>query len=244
MAIQEGTLAFTKDQQNPMGFKTVSSNEVLSHIRGLMDANKVLLFQEILPGSEVDHYPVTTSSGKNIERFWTKNDYRFTFVNSEEPKEREILAFHGFGVSEDSKAVGMSATYAEKYFLIKQFHVPNADDSGLDPDNHGPVTSETPNRPPYSSSEPRSQANPSADPKTDEKALEASAELHAWLMDMANQDVDKYAEMLIGYTKFGTFPGCSTMEQLLRPNKAGEIKAFWFNYNKIKKDYNLWLQSN
>jgi len=101
-------------------YKYVGSSDVLAPIRTAMDEQGLLLFAEVL-----EH---ATEEGK--QRF-TELVVKFTWVNADKPDEREEFLWYGQGLDTGEKGVGKALTYAEKYFMLKFFHIATDKD---DPD--------------------------------------------------------------------------------------------------------------
>jgi hypothetical protein len=101
-------------------YKYVGSSDVLAPIRNAMDEQGLLLFAEITSHA--------TEGGK--QRF-TELGVRFTWVNADNATEREAFDWYGQGLDTGEKGVGKALTYAEKYFLLKFFHIATDKD---DPD--------------------------------------------------------------------------------------------------------------
>jgi hypothetical protein len=59
-------------------------------------------------------------------------DLEYTWINADNPEETIVIPFYGQGVDiAGEKGVGKALTYAEKYFLLKQFNIATDKD---DPD--------------------------------------------------------------------------------------------------------------
>jgi len=130
LAIQVAVDTFVKDGENKSDkYKYVSSDGVLGTIRPKMNELKLLLEPSI--AGHILHEG-TTRSGTT--RYMTEIDIIFTWVDVETGETRKI-PFYAQGVDlAGEKGVGKALTYAEKYFLMKYFHVPTSKD---DPDNDG-----------------------------------------------------------------------------------------------------------
>lgn len=128
--IQTSIDVFVKDGKNQTDkYDFVSNNAVLNVIRPKMNELKLLL---ILATTEGRLHEGTTKSGTT--RFMTELDILFTWVDCESGEKLEV-PFYAQGVDlAGEKGVGKAVTYAEKYFLLKFFHVPTDKD---DPDSDG-----------------------------------------------------------------------------------------------------------
>jgi hypothetical protein len=114
-----------KDQQGHQ-FQYVGSSQVLGIIREAMDANGLILSVSI-----TGHSLVTKWSVGDSKEHLTELDIVFTWINVDDPPDR--MEWHGYGQGLDTgeKGVGKALTYAEKYGLLKFFHIATDKD---DPD--------------------------------------------------------------------------------------------------------------
>lgn len=130
LEIQRDVDSFLKDMQVGEGrqaYKAVDSEKVLERIRPLMNEKGLLLFPEV-KGARV---LVGSTSNGGTTRYFTEMDMCMTWHDVETGEER---AFDWYAQGVDlagEKGVGKAQTYAEKYFLLKFFHIPTKKD---DPD--------------------------------------------------------------------------------------------------------------
>jgi len=126
--IQEAIDRIAKDKRNvQQGFDYVSSDAVLATIREAMCDQRLLLMVQI--DDATLHLKSVGDKGWHM----TELRLRFTWINSDSPEERIEVPFYGQGTDPHEKGVGKALTYAEKYFLLKQFHLPTDKE---DPDAH------------------------------------------------------------------------------------------------------------
>lgn len=123
--IQIQTRGFGKDSQG-MNYRYVSGAKVLNHIRAIMDSLGLILKQEIISieNSRQDYH---TSQGKPKSEILSKVSMKFTWVDIETGEKDENL-FGANGQNDWDKGVGSALTYAERYFLLKYFHIPTDED--------------------------------------------------------------------------------------------------------------------
>lgn len=116
-----------KDAKNTSDRYDFASDEnVLDKFRPMMDEMGILLIPNI---SRTELHEGTTKSGTS--RFMTEVWYNMTWHDVESGEEL-VVPWYAQGVDlAGEKGVGKAATYAEKYFLLKFFHVPTKKD---DPD--------------------------------------------------------------------------------------------------------------
>lgn len=128
----------------------VSSSQVLGAIREKMDEEGLLLEVQVV--GHALHIDAAYSHLEKKQHF-TEVTLEMTWVNVDEPKERETFQWYGQGIDSGEKGVGKALTYAEKYFMLKFFHVPTDAD---DPDAHSRPNS-------GAKAEPRQQQESSGD---------------------------------------------------------------------------------
>ena len=128
MAIQNDVDAIIKDGKNQSDKYDFASNEnVLDRFRPLLNQHKLLLIPRM--ESAALHEGQTRSG---TARYLTEIYFTMTWHDVESGEELSV-PWYGQGVDlAGEKGVGKATTYAEKYFLLKFFHVPTRKD---DPDN-------------------------------------------------------------------------------------------------------------
>lgn len=119
-------------QKNAQGYqyKYAAGTDVLAPIRGKMDELKVMLFPKVT-SSRAERGEAVDDKGKVKIQFFTEVAITFVWVNIEDPKDTIEIPWYGQGVDPAEKGVGKAWTYAERYFLLKFFHIPTDND---DPD--------------------------------------------------------------------------------------------------------------
>ena len=129
--IQKTVTKMSKDEQagaGSYGYKFVSGVNLLSVIRPKMDELGLILKQEVID-IDVDRIDYTTKNGSKSECLY-KGKLRFTWVDTE-TGEKDVNEFFSAGMNDWEKGAGSMLTYAERYFLLKYFHIPTDED---DPD--------------------------------------------------------------------------------------------------------------
>ena len=153
LKIQQQVKGLSKDKKSH-NYDYVTGNKLLSFIKPLMDIEGLLLKQEVL---SIDN---TREDYKIIAKRWLKDDegknyseeyekekseilskvmMKFTWVDCETGEKDENL-FGANGQNDWEKGLGSALTYAERYFLLKYFHIPTDED---DVDNDKGQTSAT-----------------------------------------------------------------------------------------------------
>lgn len=112
-------------------YKYVSSSQVLASVRQKMDELNLLLIPKVV-AHQVTSKEKQTSKGSLTTEYFTELDMEFIWVNADEPNETIMIPWYGQGIdTAGEKGVGKALTYAEKYFLLKQFNIATDKD---DPD--------------------------------------------------------------------------------------------------------------
>lgn len=117
-------------------FKYVTGDKLLSYVKPMMNDLGVLLKQEIISIDNVrqDYHTVDKNGQiKNKNEILSKCMMRFTWVDCETGEKDENL-FGANGQNDWDKGVGSALTYAERYFLLKFFHIATDEDDIDNPD--------------------------------------------------------------------------------------------------------------
>ena len=122
---------FEKDI-NGYGYSYVSGSQVLSKIRPKMDELGVLLKIET-NDTLWSTFDYKNNKGEEKTDFIVSGKVNYTWINADNPEEREECSFDIFGQQDDiSKAYGSGLTYSERYFILKTLQAPTDSD---DPDS-------------------------------------------------------------------------------------------------------------
>lgn len=125
LKIQKEVDGFVKDAKG-YGYDYVSGNQVLNKIRPLMNELGLLLKPEIL-SIDNERIDYKTKQGDRSE-ILSKVMFRMTWVDAA-TGEKDPNLWGANGQNDWDKGVGSAMTYAERYFMLKFFHVPtDADD--------------------------------------------------------------------------------------------------------------------
>ena len=127
--IQSQILGLGKDKSSN-SYKYVTGSKVLEYIKPLMNEHGLILKQEVLSiDNERQDYKVgiNTPNEKTKSEILTKCMMRFTWVDVETGEKDENL-FGANGQNDWEKGLGSALTYAERYFLLKYFHIATDED--------------------------------------------------------------------------------------------------------------------
>lgn len=204
---------FVKDNQVGEGkqaYKAVSSEQVLDTVRPLLNELKLLLIPEVESANVIVG---ATSSG--TARYLTELTMTMTWVDVESG-ERLPVKWYAQGIDlAGEKGVGKANTYAEKYFLMKFFHVPTPKD---DPDGDKKTQSGE-----------KAQKGTQAEVET---ILLQRESIRQMLDELCAGDAEKIKASLIAYTKSVArkYPGVDTVEAITDM----QVKVV---YGKLKTKY-------
>lgn len=107
-------------------YQYTGSSQVLAAVRNKLDELGLYLTCEVIGHNLIDGK--TSKGGREVT---TELDLEFTWVNTENLEEKIKIKWYGQGVDNAEKGVGKALTYAEKYFMLKQFNIATDKD---DPD--------------------------------------------------------------------------------------------------------------
>jgi len=124
LTIQKKIIGLGKDKQ-AFNYKYVTGDKVLGEIKPLMNELGLLLKQEVL-SIENTRQDYTTKNGSKSE-ILSKVMMRFTWIDAESGEKDENL-FGANGQNDFDKGCGSAYTYAERYFLLKYFHIATDED--------------------------------------------------------------------------------------------------------------------
>lgn len=124
-AAMRSLAANAEGQTGQAKYGYVSGSKLLGFLRPLMDKQKLLLSQEVV---EITNTPISymTRNGEKTEMFTTLK-IRFTWIDSED-ETTLVNEFYANGMNAWDKGLGSALTYAERYYLMKFFHIATDED--------------------------------------------------------------------------------------------------------------------
>ena len=134
LKVQEQIKGLGKDKktgQGNYGYEYVTGSKLLEHIKPILNQEKLILKQEIT-SVEKERIDYKTKNGEKSEMLfsvWQK----FTWIDTE-TGEKDENSFFASGMNDWEKGLGSALTYAERYFLLKYFHI-STDEDDIDNDN-------------------------------------------------------------------------------------------------------------
>jgi hypothetical protein len=127
--IQSQVLGLGKDKDG-QNYKYVTGTKVLDHLKPLMNDLGIILKQEVISIENVrQDYIIGFGTPKQREKseILSKVMMKFTWIDVESGHKDENL-FGANGQNDWDKGVGSALTYAERYFLLKYFHIATDED--------------------------------------------------------------------------------------------------------------------
>lgn len=134
LSIQQKVNGLGKNKDG-LNYKYVTGDKVLGEIKPLMNALGLILKQEVLSIDNVrqDYTVGQGDKQRPKSEINSKVMMRFTWVDCESGEKDENL-FGANGQNDWDKGVGSALTYAERYFLLKFFHIATDEDDIDNPD--------------------------------------------------------------------------------------------------------------
>ncbi len=139
MVIQNKVNGLGKDKATNT-YKYVTGSKVLSEIKPTMNELGLILKQEIISIENV-RQDYTVKSGNSKNEILSKVMMQFTWIDTE-TGEKDVNSFGANGQNDWDKGVGSALTYAERYFLLKYFHIAT-DEDDIDNDERKAKNDET-----------------------------------------------------------------------------------------------------
>ena len=127
LKIQQEVIGLGKDSKS-FGYQYVSGSKVLEYVKPLMNQYGILLKQEIIDIENTRQDYVTKNGAKS--EILSKVMMKFTWIDADSG-ERDENFFGANGQNDWEKGLGSALTYAERYFLLKYFHI-NTDEDDID----------------------------------------------------------------------------------------------------------------
>jgi len=123
--VQSQVIGLGKDMQGN-NFKYVSGTKVIDAIKPIMNEIGLLLKTEVL-SIDNQRNDYATKSNPNKSEILSKVMMKFTWIDIDTGEKDECL-WGANGQNDWDKGVGSAMTYAERYFLLKYFHIATDED--------------------------------------------------------------------------------------------------------------------
>lgn len=122
--IQKSVRSLAKDKA-ANSYQYVSGSKVLDAVRERMDSLGVLLVQQVdsIENTRIDYLVKNGSKSELLSKVMMT----FTWIDAESGKKLAV-PFGANGMNNWDKGLGSALTYAERYFLLKFFHIATDED--------------------------------------------------------------------------------------------------------------------
>jgi len=144
LTIQKRINGLGKDKST-YNYKYVTGDKLLGEVKPMMNELGLLLKQEVLSiNNSRQDYNLAQKDGtiKTKSEILSKVMMKFTWIDSESGEKDENL-FGANGQNDWEKGLGSALTYAERYFLLKYFHIAT-DEDDIDNDQRKTIPTEQP----------------------------------------------------------------------------------------------------
>ncbi len=125
LAVQKELKGLSKDKKS-FNYDYVTGNKLLGFIKPIMNEQGLILKQEVTK-VETERIQYKTSKGAEKDEVLYKVWQKFTWVDIE-TGDKDENEFFSSGMNEQEKGLGSALTYAERYFLLKYFHIATDED--------------------------------------------------------------------------------------------------------------------
>lgn len=126
---------YLKKESQGYQYNYIGSSQVLAAVRLKLDELGLLLIPRVISTNVTQETVESTDRNGNPKKtttYFTELAMTMTWVNAENPEEQIEIPWYAQGIdTAGEKGVGKALTYAEKYFLLKQFNIATDKD---DPD--------------------------------------------------------------------------------------------------------------
>lgn len=215
LVIQKAVVGLGKDK-SAFNYKYVTGDKVLGVIKPLMNNLGLLLKQEVL-SIENTRQDYATAKGSKSE-ILSKVMMRFTWVDCETGEKDENL-FGANGQNDWDKGCGSAYTYAERYFLLKYFHIATDEDDIDNPDRKKSDPTSAP------TNIPTPIANTSIPKAPDERVEKAKQALEKVITD--TKELVLKQKDFKATTEGANFQSSASIADLVKNNNIDLVLAFY-----------------
>lgn len=197
LTIQKKINGLGKDKST-YNYKYVTGDKLLGEIKPMMNELGLILKQEVLSieNTRQDYnLPQKDGTMKPKSEILSKVDMRFTWIDCA-TGETDVNLFGANGQNDWEKGLGSALTYAERYFLLKYFHIAT-DEDDIDNDQRKGVEPKIEPNTHFSNQKPLTEL-----PKSKEGAKELSDSAFKNMLDaIQNGDKDNVLGALPKYVR-------------------------------------------
>lgn len=121
-------LPYLKKDKKGFNYTYVTPSQVFAAVNPILNELGIILVMNVI---ESKSYPIEISTKNGPKTEWKFDmDFVFDWIDTE-TAEKLSIPWKASGVNGEDKGLGSALTYAERYFILKQFNIPTDDD---DPD--------------------------------------------------------------------------------------------------------------
>lgn len=171
LAIIQSQIKGLSQNKQGNGYKYVTGNKILDLVKPIMIEQGLILKQEIvsIDNTRMDYTVSLVQDKETLEwkgkpktEILTKVMMKFTWIDIE-TGEKDENSFGANGQNDWEKGLGSALTYAERYFLLKYFHIETDEDDIDNPDRKEKETSKNTNSESKKNNENKNQENKTND---------------------------------------------------------------------------------
>lgn len=107
-------------------YKAVTHDAVVAVLRDAMNEHGIIAFPSMI--SSIANEPAINADGTRAKQFRYEGQYRITFINADNPEDRETMIVDGHAMDNADKGPGKAISYAFKYGLLKMFLLETGED--------------------------------------------------------------------------------------------------------------------
>ena len=123
------TVPYLKKDKKGYNYTYVTPSQLFATINPILIEQGLLLVTNVISSTSKE---IITGKGEKQKTEWKYDlDFVFDWVDAE-TGEKISIPWKASGVNGEDKGLGSALTYAERYFILKQFNIPTDDD---DPDS-------------------------------------------------------------------------------------------------------------
>jgi len=123
-------IPYMQKDKKSYNYTYASGSSLLGRLNEVLNKEGVILKSEVI---ETSHELITyiTKEGTEKAEMLYKIKTRMTWINCDNPEDRDVNEFSASGMNGYEKGFGSALTYNERYFILKYFSIATDD---LDPD--------------------------------------------------------------------------------------------------------------
>lgn len=133
-------ITYIKKDAQGFNYTYASGESVLEKVNAELNKNGVILVTKVIDSTIKETIESVTTNGKKTWNRLFELKLLMVWVNVDDLNDFIEVPFFAYGYNQDEKGFGSALTYAERYFMLKQFNIPTGSD---DPDARQPEAIQT-----------------------------------------------------------------------------------------------------